>query len=504
MKRRICLLLALLMVLTAAFGLSSCKKDGEGEETTVSTTGGGAAGAPGTKDDPTLYEDLPTGDYGGYEFKFLNNESGYANTTIVPTVTTDNLNQAMYNRNAFVKETLKINIKEVTLGYQEAYDEMYQLASTGTFEYDASYNEVVFQTPLAQSGAYYSVEEYEEYLNFDKPWWFTDAMDSIRIDGRGFELFGDLQLMYYDSIWGMAFNQQILGDNHQEYPYDLVRSGDWTIDELKDIIAATATPETENWGMLSHKDFISAMICASDFVLVSQDEDEVLVKFDNTEIFSQVYEKIREAFFTSNGEEEKVNYIIADYKSEAYNADFTHAAAKEKDWEFQKMFTEGKGSFMAGTIGDIQMVRAAEFQYGIVPFPKYSAEDQSQYVNWIYRGAASCGIPAASNPDDLQRTCTVLENLAAYSYKLVKSEYYEVVVQTRTVRDNDSIEMLDIIFGHNELGTTRFEIDTVFEIGISDAIRKEMSDNSTAIMSELGNFSEINAKIAEVIEDYKG
>ena len=488
------------MIMTAAFSLTSCKKDGEGEETTVATTVGGG-GEGGGEDDASLYEDLPTGNYGGYNFKFLNNESNYANTTIVPTDMSDSVSSAMYNRNAHVKQLLNINLEEVTMGYNEAAEEMRKITGSQDFVYDVCYNELWMQTPLAQSGAYYSVEEYEQYLNFEKPWWFADAMDSIRIDGRGFELFGDLQLMYYDSIWGMTFNQKILSDNKQDFPYDLVREGKWTIDELKEIIAATAEATSENWGMLSHKDFISAMICASDFVLVEQDEDEVLVKFENTETFTNIYKKIMDIFFTSNGETEKVNYVIADYASEAYKADFTHVAAKEQEWGFAELFAAGKGSFMAGTIGDIQMVRKAEFNYGIVPFPKYTT-DQPQYVSWVYRSAASLGIPSTNA--DLERTCTVLENLAAYSYKLVKIEYYDVVVQTRTVRDNDSIEMLDIIFGHDEKGTTRFEIDTVYKTGISEVIRKEMSDRSTNIMSAFNNFTEINGKINKVIEDYKG
>ena len=144
-------------------------------------------------------------------------------------------------------------------------------------------------------------------------------------------------------------------------------------------------------------------------------------------------------------------------------------------------------------------MRKAEFNYGIVPFPKYD-NSQRDYVSWIYGGAASCGVPY-TNPD-LERTGVVLENLAAFSHKFVKNEYYEVVVQTRTVRDSDSIEMLDIIFGHAERSTTRLEIDTVFKLGISDVIRKQMSDRSTAIMSSFGNFTTIDKNIENLIKNY--
>ncbi|MBO5415891.1 MAG: hypothetical protein J6A83_04605 [Clostridia bacterium] len=505
MKRRLCLLLALLMVMTTVFGLTSCKKkDGEGEETTVSTTvgGGDAAGEPGSKDDPTLYEDLPTGDYKGYTFTFLNNISDYANTTIVPTVTSDSVNQAMFQRNSFVKDKLKVNIAEERMKYADVKETMQKLTTSQEFVYDAVYNEVQQQTSLSTSGAYYSVEEYEEYINLSKPWWFTDAMESLQVDGRGFELFGDLQLMYYDSIWGMTFNQKILADNHQAYPYELVRKGEWTIDALKDIVAATAQEGSdENYGVSSHKDWILAMISGSNFVLVEQDEDEVLKMYEDAETFVNVYTAIMNGFFLSNGEE-GVNYIEAEYHTNSRDNDFPNIEDRE-NWGFQNIYRKGKSAFMAGTIGDIQMIRSAEFEYGIVPTPKYN-KDQEQYVSWIFRGAASCSIPAA-NPE-LERTCTILENLAAYSYKLVKYEYYDIVVQTRTVRDNDSIEMLDIIFGHHEEieGTPRFEMDSVYEIGISNVIKKEMCDRSTNIQSSIAGASDVKKNIGKVIEGYKG
>ena len=113
--------------------------------------------------------------------------------------------------------------------------------------------------------------------------------------------------------------------------------------------------------------------------------------------------------------------------------------------------------------------------------------------------AASLGIPAAT--PNLERACTILENMAAYSYKLVRYEYYDVVVQGRTVRDNDSIEMLDIIFGHTELGKTKLEIDMLYSIGIMDVIRKDMSDCISEIMVSIdGAMGTIEGNMESVIE----
>ena len=486
------------MILSVTAIFASCDKStGDSTSTTVTTVPQGGNNNNNNVDDAKLYEDLPTGSYEGYNFQFLNNISNYANTTIVPEETTDTVDAAMFARNAFVKEKLGIEISEVRQGYNEVRSTMASLTSSNDFEYDAVYNELWMQTPLAQTGTYIEVDDLASSLNLSKPWWFTDAMAGIAIDGNGYELFGDLQLMYYDSIWGMTFNQQDLIDNKQSFPYDLVRSGDWTLEELEKIMKATyQKPGAEHYAMASHKDFISAMIAACDFVLVSQDDDDVLKVFEDEEHFVNVYSAIMNLFFASNGPE-KMNYVVPDYNSASYTSG--QWASDVDQWSGK--FPLGKSTFMAGTIGDIRAVRSAEFAYGIIPFPKYDG-DQGQYVSWVYRGAASLGVP--STQPNVEQACVILENLAAYSYKLVKHEYYDVVVQGRTVRDNDSIEMLDIIFGHTDLGITYLGIDTTYRLGLSDEIRKSMSDNVTEIMVSIdGVMGSVGTNVESLIEAYK-
>ena len=493
MKRKICLILAVLMLLSTVALLSSCKGNGDDTAnttvTTVPTSGGDGI-------DTKLFEDLPTGSYEGYSFKFLNNISNYAITTIVPESTTDTVDAAIFARNSFVKEKLNIELEDIVMGYAAVKSTIASLTSSNDFEYDAVYNEGYLQLSLVQSGAYLPTEDLEDYLNFEKPWWFTDAMDSISVDGKSFAIFSDIQLMYYDSIWGMTFNHQDLIDNKQTFPYDLVRSGDWTLAEMEKILKATyQKPGSEHYGMVSHKDFISAMVASCDFELVSQDEDDILVIFEDESHFVEIYTDVMNLFFASNGPE-KMNWIVPDYSSVAYTSGkFTSEEG------FQRKFILGKSTFMAGTIGDIRQVRESEFAYGVLPFPKYN-DDQEQYVSYIYQAAASLGVPA--NHPNLEQACVILENLAAYSYKLVRYEYYEVVVQGRTVRDNDSIEMLDIIFGHDEKGRTTFEIDTMYQLGLSNELRRSMSDAVTEVMVNLGSTTgAVAGEIEKIIEAYK-
>ena len=492
MRTKISMLLVICIILSMMAVLSSCKEEAPDVAATSVTTTNGSGEDPET----ALYEDLPSGSYAGYSFNILNSISNYAITTIVPETTTETIDSALFARNGVVKEKLGIELIETRMGYNEVKSTMQSLTSSEDFEYDIAFNEVHLQTPLAQFGTYLQVSDYDEHLNLGKPWWFTDAMDSIAIDGNGFELFGDLHLMYYDSIWGMTFNQQDFLDNKQTFPYDLVRAGNWTFGELEKIMKATyQKPGSEHYAIVSPRDFASAMISATGFVLISQDDDSLKI-FEDEDRFVEIYTAVMELFYASNGPG-KMNAVIADYKSQAYLSGIFDDLKPRTT----RIFAEGKATFMAGTVGGIRMVRDSEFDYGIIPLPKYDT-DQPQYISWIYQGASSCGIPATNT--GVERTCVILENLAAYSYKLVKHEYYDIVVQGRTVRDNDSIEMLDIIFGHTELGYTRFEIDTTYRLGISDQVRKSMSDNVTEIIVEIdGIMGSVSTNVESLIEAYK-
>ena len=494
MKRKLCIILAVLMLLSTVAIFSSCgdKNTDGAANTTVTTLPGGDGGDKG---DSHLYEDLPTGSYDGYEFKTINADIGYAINTIVPEDTADSLDAAIYARNAYVKE--KLNITMTDLLTANIYSIMSALVSSNDFEYDLAFHRADSNTNLARQGAYLMIEEYEEYLNFDKPWWFTDAIDSIKIDDKGFLLFSDMHLCYYDSMWTLMFNHSDLTNNKVAFPYDLVRSGDWTIEELEKIVKATyQKPGEEHYGITSHAGFITALHVACDFNVVSQDDDEILMMFDDESRFVDVYTKLKDAFFTSNGPE-KMNYI--DFAGGSSGA--VSSAHLNYKVNFVDRFVTGMATFLSGTVGDMSTARACEHDYGYVPIPKYDTE-QDQYVAMIHNGASSAGIPATS--PDVERTCTVLENLAAYSYKFVKYEYYDVLMQGRSVRDGDSIEMLDIIFGVDERGTTRFVIDKVYGMGISVEIEKAMSDAVVEVLVNVdGLRGSVEGKIEEIVEAYK-
>ena len=60
-----------------------------------------------------IYADLPKSDFGGYEFRILNNISNFAMTTMfAEELNGEPVNDAIYNRNALVEQDLNINMVE--------------------------------------------------------------------------------------------------------------------------------------------------------------------------------------------------------------------------------------------------------------------------------------------------------------------------------------------------------------------------------------------------------
>ena len=86
-----------------------------------------------------------------------------------------------------------------------------------------------------------------------------------------------------------------------------------------------------------------------------------------------------------------------------------------------------------------------ESNFGIVPIPKYD-ENQENYHSLVnpFTGVL-LGVPKSA--DDLERVSIILEALAAESKYTLQPAYYDVVLQRKYVRDDESSEMLDIIFG---------------------------------------------------------
>ena len=102
---------------------------------------------------------------------------------------------------------------------------------------------------------------------------------------------------------------------------------------------------------------------------------------------------------------------------------------------------------------------------------------------------------------DKERTSAVLEALASSSAQTVEPAYYDITLKKQAARDNDSSEMLDIIFQNRvfDLG------DTVWCDVLRDGVFESMLMNEDrALASKLESVTNVlNGKIEASIEAFQ-
>lgn len=97
---------------------------------------------------------------------------------------------------------------------------------------------------------------------------------------------------------------------------------------------------------------------------------------------------------------------------------------------------------MTGEIKAAQLMRDMTDTFGIVPFPKYD-ESQPQYYTSLVSQLFYMTIPSTNT--NTSRTATIYEALTHESYLSVIPTYYSNVVEQKGLRNEDSIDMLEIM-----------------------------------------------------------
>ena len=122
------------------------------------------------------------------------------------------------------------------------------------------------------------------------------------------------------------------------------------------------------------------------------------------------------------------------------------------------MFQNNQALFMDCTFFYLKSLRSMESDFGILPYPKYS-EQQEKYYSRM-EGCELFFAPISATPEGLIRSSVVLEALASESAKTVVPVYYDLALKNKFARDEESAEMLDLI-----LSTRSFDLGFIFNWG---------------------------------------
>lgn len=450
MKKALSLTLALALLMTTA---ASCGQSGNGGNET--TTSGGSTTTNGTTEPETtksLVDQLGDIDsqYKGRTFTFLDANGSPSVHVNIPgdSETGEVINDALYERDTYMEDRYGIKIDYVSV--PKASDGCNQLKNSvlaGDNDYDFVMSCLMGGAlgTIATEGVLANLIDVP-HLSLTETWWSHYMYENLQIDGKMYYTTGDITPSLYQMPACVYVNRDLV----EKYGIDVdfykeVTDGTWTMDVLGEATKGLDQDLNNDGVMSDDDDFFgfapqmntlmteSLLVGAGvPFCTVDNTKDTVTIGFDDE--------------YTANVMEKIASILPKDIT-------FTPYAVNTG-----KVFSEDRAVVTMHFVEKaINTFRSMKSDYYILPVPKYSADQDGyrSFVNaWIH---AFVAIPSNA---DLDFAGFVTEAMARYSYENIRPKAYDITYKAKAARDEESAEMLDIIFDNVYL-----DFEAVYDFG---------------------------------------
>lgn len=443
----------LLAVLLAALLLASTMTGCAGD--TAETTPNADTSAITEETEPAYT--LPEGNFDGFDFQIVvngNSESGWdKNDFHAEEMTGDLLNDAVYQRNTAVEDRYNITITDNKLEGNIANNNMgpgYQAISTAVIAGDASYSAATvggYDACTLVLGGYLAEMSSLPHVDLSQNWWDQNAVSDLKIAGKTYFTTGAVSTAINDCTIAVFFNQQVATDYGIDDLYSSVQEGSWDFDKLAsyaelvstDLDGDGAMTTADRFGSITWDDTVMAAVNATGVKCATLNNDGYLELTIYDEKVVNMLDKYTDFAF-----DKSVSY---NYQRDSY--DIATPVS---------MFQNGQSLFYIQLLNLASEFRNMETDFGILPFPKYDANQNSYYSTVGSWHSMFFCIPGVL--EDAERTGMVTEALAYYSEELVTPVYYDQVLSYKYMRDEESVEMLDIIL-HSRV----FDLGWFYKVG---------------------------------------
>ena len=260
-------------------------------------------------------------------------------------------------------------------------------------------------------------------------------------------------------------------DIQEDPPYSSVLNGTWTLDQMYNLGLKARVDingdgnydrAMDTFGMVTHQYTANALLYGSGELFFAKDKnDEPYITFDNKRIVD-VCEKV-EKFFKTAG----------------YMYDTTEGNGNGQG--IQEKFAADEALFAGEVLQCARRYRGMTTDFGILPYPKYD-ESQDNYVTYSLEMVYPVGVTKNIYGVDLERVGIVTEALQSASVNTLYKSYFEAALTSaRFLRDDESEDMLKIIFK-----TRCFPLATMKDFGgvagkFAYAVRKATGGYSTLV-----------------------
>ncbi|MBQ2512366.1 MAG: hypothetical protein II534_03365 [Clostridia bacterium] len=383
-----------------------------------------------------LLDALPELDFGGNEVRVL-----YDNKFIMPDffVESENgeaVNDAIYNRNLSVEERLKIKLAFTGEAGSDGNQQKYVAAAMNdvksgdnSFSVYGAYSRTI--PLLSMQGGLMNLLD-TKYFDVDKPWWPDALTDECTINGKLFFATGDIST---NALWNMCaiyYNKKIWDDSTFGFtPEELVNGNTWTLDKFIEITQdfysddGNGTRDSADiYGVCAYDVMFDAFLNYSGVISVMKDESGRLA--------------LSEDYLG-----EKTVTLAAKLGDLCKHQGAHHSSTMANE---HNLFFSGHSLFIIdGTYIIIDTAKGGsriEFGYGLIPGPKFDANQEKYMTNMRYPYQM---FAINSGCSDTDRASAVLEAQGSKGYRSVTPAIFEVTMKSRYAADNEVAKMYDIL-----------------------------------------------------------
>ncbi|MCR5264071.1 MAG: hypothetical protein K6D94_09365 [Clostridiales bacterium] len=443
MKRRlisVSLTVLLIICALAACGEASAPAQGTSAPSADAPASGGDAAAAETTAElnESEFDPLPERDMGGFKLRFYNYDDSWLTWAIMTmdadSENGDNVNDAIYRRNRRVEDKYNCEISETLV--KNTNDDIKKIVMSGDDLYEIMF---VYDELCASDYCAGLITTWDRmtYVDSSHSWWSQNAIDVFSLKGKQFAAVGDLSLGMATRGFVLLFNKELYKsiDGAPDL-YDAVRDSSWTIDTFASVCKDFAR-DLNGDGVMDDKDMwpttgavklhFGSLVTGAGVKYIDLNSDgDPYFAIPGNEYAMNVFEKIFKVHDGTN-----IYYsLVGD----------VHNGSNES----RVIFKEGRQLFQGTSTKAIETYRDCDFDIGIIPYPKYETSQESYHV--LTSGTGVLTIPATLPDDRFENVSILIDALARDSHYDLLPTYREVVLKTKYSRDEDSAEMLDIIF----------------------------------------------------------
>ena len=421
-----------------------------------------------------LAERFDVKEHGGASIYFITggDTNWWVNYDIIgPDTSGEILSEALFARNTEIEDTYDVVILHEQKTHNQAYSAVQKDVNAGDNNYDSYFCNGTQMAKLVSAGIPANLNDIDG-LNFDDPWWNATVNNTLNWGGehRLFAM-GDMNIMAWKTTACVMYNYTLGNKEGVENCFELVRSGKWTMDKWNELMLEFSLDydnngkldyKTDRYGLVTGNQTLEYSMNGMGETFVSVDEDEWPAVFKLNERALNALEKITKLY----SKDSCLNVHDASYSGGVALAG-----------QSAKFFSEGRFLFFAETIGGSFQLWNMEDDYGFLPFPKYD-ETQENYNSSIQSAQMSIVMIPYNATARLDATVDVINAMGYLNMKDVKDVFYDAVFGTRSVRDEDSMEMLEIILQ-----------DRTFDLGVTMNFGKLVTQIRNVAIAGTNSFS---------------